>query len=145
MLRWVHLDGSLDNDESDGDDPGPMQQVSELRTMWHKCHYYPNFTAKSDLDRITYSQVVYDARRLCESPARGIEQLKFQQYLAHCQEVEATYNSELRYQRVNAACANYYCYLYMTFEKGEALHICQTCGSGRPNFYKDGSYDPDCF
>jgi hypothetical protein len=33
----------------------------------------------------------------------------------------------------------------MSFNKQEALDLCPTCGSGRPNFYKNGAYEPNCF
>jgi hypothetical protein len=33
----------------------------------------------------------------------------------------------------------------MTFVRQEALDLCQTCGSGRPDFYRSGAYDPYYF
>jgi hypothetical protein len=94
---------------------------------------------------MTYSEKRYDVKGFYESQACGIEQLKFQQYLAQCQEVEEPYKGQPRCQWYNATCAKWYCYNCMTFESKEALQFCQTCGSGIPDFYKDGSYDPECF
>jgi hypothetical protein len=63
---------------------------------WHKYHNCPKFLNKLEFDRLSYSQEYYDANELAESPAHGIEQLNFQQYLAHCEEVKEGYKSQLR-------------------------------------------------
>ena len=112
---------------------------------WHKCHYCPQFSEKSDFDRLSYSQIHFDDEELSESPASGIEQLNFQRYIMECRKMEEGYKRQLLNQWGSPDCAKWYCHNCMTFEKKEALSHCQTCGTLRPDFTKSGKHDPDCF
>jgi uncharacterized Zn finger protein len=59
--------------------------------------------------------------------------------------VEERYKRQLQYQWGSPYCAKWYCHNCMTFDKKEALHHCQTCGTIRPDFTMDGKHDRNCF
>jgi hypothetical protein len=140
----IHLDHSRKMGQM-GTTLGQCDKGKNWGPFWHKCHYCPPFSEKSDYDQLSYSQIHFDTDKLSESPASGIEQLNFQQYLAECQKVEEGYKSQLLYQYGSPYCAKWYCHNCMTFEKQEALTHCQTCGMLRPDFTRYGKHDPDCF
>jgi uncharacterized Zn finger protein len=59
--------------------------------------------------------------------------------------VEEGYKRQLLYQWGSPYCAKWYCHNCMTFKKQEALNHCQTCGTLRPDFTRNGKHDPDRF
>jgi hypothetical protein len=79
----IHLDHSRKAVQM-GTTLGQCDRFKMWGPSWHKCHYCPKFSEKSDFDRLSYTQIHFDTDELSESPVTGIEQHNFQQYLAEC-------------------------------------------------------------
>jgi hypothetical protein len=69
----IHLDHSRKRGQM-GTTLGQCDRCKNWGPSWHKCHYCPKLSEKSDFDGLTYSQIHFDNDELIESPVTGIEQ-----------------------------------------------------------------------